>query len=279
VFLNLSDFQTSTDAGEAVLTAALAGAQRLWSERLVAAYALGSLAHGGFSEHVSDVDFAVVLSDPPSDLDAQAVRVLADSIKATAAPLSDRLSIFWGSPDSLAGKSPGGRFPPVDRLDLKRHGRLMAGRDVRAQVPVPEMKDMIVAAAQQAAKSMATPEATAQLRNPGPLVQAGARSLTKKVLFPVRFLYTARTGNIGRNDAAVEHFLESEHGPAVELARAAFEWRYSPFAPGDPMVVQQVDAGLLPLYRLFARDYARRLASLGEKKLARAFEEWSRALA
>jgi hypothetical protein len=39
----------------------------LWPDRLLAAYALGSLAHGGFSPLVSDVDFGLVLERPPTD--------------------------------------------------------------------------------------------------------------------------------------------------------------------------------------------------------------------
>ena len=42
--------------GDKVLTAAVASARNVWGERLIAAYTLGSLAHGGFSIHVSDID-------------------------------------------------------------------------------------------------------------------------------------------------------------------------------------------------------------------------------
>ncbi len=275
--MNLSDFQTSTGAGEAVLAQALALAQKAWGGRLVAAYALGSLAHGGFSEHVSDVDFAVVLADPLEPSDAERIAQVAAAVKAGGAPLSDRLSVFWGSPQTIAAKAEGGRFPPVDLVDLKEHGRLMAGRDVRAVVALPQTKAMVIAAARQAIKSMATPEATEQLHHPESLVQAGARSLTKRILFPVRFLYTAQTGKIGRNDAAVTHFLETQDGAAAELARAAFEWRYRPYSPGDGNVLDLVRRGVLPLYRLFADDYEARLRGW-DAGMARGFAEWRQRL-
>jgi predicted nucleotidyltransferase len=50
--------------GQAVLAEAVSAYRQALGERLVAAYALGSLAHGGFSPLVSDVDLCVVLTDP-----------------------------------------------------------------------------------------------------------------------------------------------------------------------------------------------------------------------
>jgi hypothetical protein len=51
-------------AGRRVLRLGVTLARQLWPERLLAAYALGSLAHCGFSEHVSDVDLGLVLAHP-----------------------------------------------------------------------------------------------------------------------------------------------------------------------------------------------------------------------
>ncbi|MBI2316857.1 MAG: hypothetical protein HYY28_09705 [Betaproteobacteria bacterium] len=262
------------ELGEEVLTRALALAREGWGERLVAAYALGSLAHGGFSAHVSDVDVAFILADPIESADAQTVEALASAVKETRVPLAERLSVFWGSAATLSGAQTGGRFPPVDRLDLIESGRLLAGLDVRAQILAPSPREMLVAAAAQALRSLATPEASDQLRNPEALVAAGVRPLTKKILFPVRFLFTARTGRIGRNDAAVEFFAAAEPGPAAELALKGFEWRYEPPRSGDPAVLECVQAGLLPLYRIFVDDYEARLRPWGEAALARSFADW-----
>jgi len=46
--------QIQQGSGENVLREAVRLAQDHWGDRLVAAYALGSLAHGGFSAYVSD---------------------------------------------------------------------------------------------------------------------------------------------------------------------------------------------------------------------------------
>ena len=76
---------------------------------------------------------------------------------------------FWGTPATLQGQRRGGRFPPLDRLDLRR--------------------------------------------------------VTKIVLFPVRFLFTAQTGQVGTNTLAARHYLASPNAPASSLVAAALAWR------------------------------------------------------
>lgn len=271
---NWCNLSTSAEAGEALLERALERAQTLFGSRLCAAYALGSLAHGGFSTYVSDVDFGLVIEAPLENNDARLIERLAAEVKATGLPLCERLSIFWGSQETLAARAEGGRFPPVDRLDLKQHGRLLAGRDVRERVSTPSLSDMVVAAARQSLQSLAAPASVQQMLHPASLVASGARTLTKKVLFPLRFLYTGRTGNIGRNEAAVEHFIARHAGPEAELASRALRWRCEPYSPADPSVLQIVRSGLVPIYAIFIEDYQARLASYGEMELAHAFSDW-----
>jgi hypothetical protein len=275
---NSQDLYIQQGSGESVLREAVKLAEHRWGNRLVAAYALGSLAHGGFSRHVSDVDLGPVLSDPLQDGDAKAVDGLSNAVKASGAPLADRLSIFWGSLTTLSGAAPGGRFPPLDRLDLKQCGRLLAGRDIREQLPSPTVRDLIVSGADFALKVLSTPEVTAELRDPATLVNAGVRMLTKVILFPVRFLFTAQTGQIGRNAAAVEYFTAVETGPAADLARKGFTWREEPPDPNDHTIVEILERGLLPLYRLFLDDYAVRLRDYGELDLVQTFQEWRQRL-
>jgi predicted nucleotidyltransferase len=270
--------RAQAEAGERVLSEAVKLSQERWGARLVAAYALGSLAHGGFSIHVSDVDLGLVLSDPLDDADAISVRELSDAVKAGGAPLSERLSVFWGSFGTLSGSTGGGRLPPLDLLDLKQFGRLLAGRDVRSQLRAPTLRELVVASAQHALRQLSTPETTAHLRNPFELANAGTKTLTKRVLYPVRFLFTARTGQVGMNDEAVKHFATAQDGPALALARKALEWRFDPPGPGNDAVVEILREGLLPLYRIFLTDYEQRLREYGEPKLAQAYREWQHRL-
>src|SRR6185312_5602918 len=86
---------------------------RFWERRLGAdllgAYAIGSLAHGGFSHRYSDIDMLVLAEQGLGPADQEAMRAEAARI---APDLAGKLSLFW-SDRTLAI----GRFPPLDRLD------------------------------------------------------------------------------------------------------------------------------------------------------------------
>jgi hypothetical protein len=263
------------EAGAAVLALALRSARALWGERLIAAYAIGSLAHGGFSPHVSDVDIALVLKDPLHDHDAGNVQRICEQVGASREPLADRLSIFWGSTATLSGRGTGGRFPPVDVLDLREHGRLLEGEDVRSAALAPRPRDLVVSGAEFAYRILSGPESMAYLQGPEKLAAAPVRTLTKLSLYPIRFMYTARTGKVGINDEAVAHFLATTRGPAADLARRALSWRYNPPLPGAREVAEVLRHGVPALYRLFIEDYEARLREYGEPDLARTYRDWS----
>jgi predicted nucleotidyltransferase len=269
---------TDTKAlGEEILRAALELAKRTWQERLVAAYALGSLAHGGFSE-VSDVDLGLVLLDPLSEADPGAVAELVASIKSTKRPFSDRLSVFWGSVQTLAGAA-GGRFPPLDRLDLKQYGRLLAGREVRDCVAAPTRKELVIAAAEHALSRLAIPEVLHKIKAPEVLGRSDARTVTKLILFPVRFLYTARTGEVGRNEAAVEHFAGAAKDPAAAaLAKRALDWRNGAAGGFGADATAAIAAGVLPLYQEFLDDHETRLREYQRHDLGEGFHQWRQKL-
>lgn len=261
-------------AGERVLMHAVELARTIWGQRLVAAYALGSLAHGGFSIHVSDVDLGLVLSDPLDAQDEGAIDRLTNAVRASGAPLAERLSVYWGSLGGLSGIASGGRFPPLDLLDLKQYGRLLAGRDVRSRLPSPTLRELVVSSAEFALKHLSIPEVTARLRNPVELANASTKTLTKHVLYPVRFLFMAHTGQVSINAEAVKYFSTVEEGPVAELATKGLEWRFAPPDPGDRAVVELLRNGVLHLYRMFLADYERRLREYGEPQLAQAYRQW-----
>ena len=140
--------QAGTDQGEAVLAQALAAYRAALGPRLIAAYALGSLAHGGFSPLVSDVDVGLILADPFRMKDRITVRTVGNAVRAGGSVLHERLSVFWGTPSTLQGWSSRGRFPPLDRLDLLEHGRLLAGTEARHGVARPGRDELLVAGAE-----------------------------------------------------------------------------------------------------------------------------------
>src|SRR5262249_56140598 len=96
-------------------------------DRLVAAYALGSLAHGGFSDLVSDIDLGLIVRDPIEPGDGETIEAVADAEKSKGSPLHERLSVFWGTPSTLPGERGGGPFPPPDRLHPVENGARLPG--------------------------------------------------------------------------------------------------------------------------------------------------------
>src|SRR5438874_1872429 len=78
-------------------------------------------------------------------------------------------------------------------------------------------KDLVIAAARQFLSLIARNDLAEYVRDPAGLLAKGARSYTKTVLFPVRFLYTARTGEIGRNHDAAEHLVRDYPGAVADL--------------------------------------------------------------
>jgi predicted nucleotidyltransferase len=96
--------------GERVLAEAAEAFRVALGDRLLAAYALGSLAHGGFSELVSDIDLGLIVSDPLRPGDDETIEAIAETAKRKRSPLHERLSVFWGTPTTLRGEQKGGRF-------------------------------------------------------------------------------------------------------------------------------------------------------------------------
>jgi hypothetical protein len=283
--------------GETVLEEAVDAYRAALADRLLAAYALGSLAHGGFSELVSDVDLALIITDPPQPSDPDTIASVAEAERRKGSPLHERLSVFWGTPATLAGECEGGRFPPLDRLDLLESGRLLAGSDeALARVQRPSKEELVITGAEFALDHLAAVEPPAgggddqlgsiraggseafeQIRSPELLAAQGVRQMTKLVLFPVRFLYTAATGQVGTNGDAVAHYLDQVGTGSQRLVDAALTWRTNP--PSDrTAVVKLLGAELVPLYLEYVDDHARRLQTMGRDDLAAAFEEWRRQL-
>jgi hypothetical protein len=283
--------QADAEPGMAVLNEAVAAYQVALGPRLIAAYALGSLAHGGFSPLVSDVDLGLILTDPFRMKDRLTVRTVGNAVRAGGSALHERLSVFWGTPSTLRGPSSRGRFPPLDRLDLLEHGRLLAGTEARPGVARPGRDELLVAGAEFALGHLGgapgLPERlqgwarrggrrgedpVAEIRTPSRLVARGPRRVTKVVLFPVRFLFTAATGRVGTNTMAAEHYLADVTAPAAELVAAAVAWRREP-PPGDEATAL-LSRQLLPLYRHYIDDHITRLDTAGSHRLAERFRRW-----
>jgi hypothetical protein len=145
------------------------------------------------------------------------LRTVGDAVRAGGSDLHQRLSVFWGTPATLRGRSSRGRFPPL-------------------------------------------------------LISRGTRRVTKVVLFPVRFRYTAATGRAGTNAAAAEHYLAGPSAPAAELVTAALAWRQEP--PAGDAAASLLSRELVPLYVHYVDDHIARLDAAGSRRLADRFRRW-----
>jgi hypothetical protein len=286
----ISSQQADTQQGDAVLDRAVSAFRAALGSRLIAGYKLGSLAHGGFSPLVSDVDLGLILQDPLRAKDHLTIYKVARHLRTTGSALDDRLSVFWGTPSTLGGQTRGGRFPPLDRLDLLDYGQLLAGRDARSSVARPEQAELLVAGAEFALGGLAgarklpdrirgwsrlrlqNDDALNEIRTPSRLVSREPRRLTKIVLFPVRFLFTAQTGQVGINALAAEHYLASEHAPASTLVAAALGWRLEP--PASDEAIALLSRELIPLYVHYIDDHIIRLKAVNRHGLADNFYRW-----
>jgi hypothetical protein len=281
----------ASEHGEAVLAQAVAAYRAALGSRLIAGYALGSLAHGGFSPLVSDVDLALILAGPLRLTDRLTIRSVAGELRAGGSALHERLSVFWGTRSTLQGHARGGRFPPLDRLDLLVYGRLLTGADARHGLPRPGQAELLTAGAEFALGSLGGVQtfterlqgwarrrpqrdrALDEIRAPALLVSRGPRRLTKLVLFPVRFLFTAATGQVGTNALAAEHYLAGASPAAAELIMAALEWRREP--PADQQAAADLlGRELIPLYARYLDDHIERLRDIGQHGLADSFRQW-----
>jgi hypothetical protein len=250
---------TTTEPGAdreaaAVLDEAVRWARLLFGPGFEAAYAIGSLAHGGYAAGVSDVDLALVVrtAGPWSRARVRAVRVLTRR-RCGPGP-AERLSVFWGRwRDVHHGAADRVRLPAVDRLDLVEHGRLLAGTDRRAGAVLPSHEELVLDGARFAIDWYDAARIAA-LRDPAALAGQDARTVTKTVLFPVRFLATLHTGRAGSNADAVRWYVDEHRGPASPLVTAAARWRETGVGPEAPALLAE---HLGTLHREWAADHIR----------------------
>lgn len=274
-----------------VLGATTCALRDAFGERLLAVYAIGSLAHGGFTGLVSDIDVAAIILDPIQPADRESIRSIATKVAAERA-LGERLSLFWGARSTfVAEEKSEGRFPAPDRLDLLDHGLLLTGTEARSDLTRPTLRELLAAGAAAIPASLSWRDAPSAHRAIGHVRRAAvdaspteepsrvrASALSKSVLFPVRLLFTAATGLVDSNEVAATWYMHQRARPSQRLVAAALLWREE--QPDE----QRSVAGLLRderplLYRHFVEDYARHLTSVGLGELAHALLDWHRQVA
>jgi hypothetical protein len=217
---------TVAEEGWRVIRAAVVEFEDRLGGRLVSAYAIGSLAHGGFAPAVSDIDLALLTRTPVPDI-AQTIGQATEALARTLA-LGNRLSVFHSTWEALGDPASGGRFPPIDRFDLVRYGVLVHGPDLRVSHASAPTVGEIRAHAVDSALRRVTPEQLAedlqQLKANGVTVH----DATKLVLWPIRLQHVCDIGQATGNADAVAHYLAIPDAGHRTLAQDALGWRDLP---------------------------------------------------
>jgi hypothetical protein len=165
--------------------------------RLVEAYKLGSLAHGGFSEIYSDIDIGLLLNcaDPPPE-----IPTLIAAAKALDTEYGKKLSVFWGNPDFGWG-----RLPVIDRIDLLDHGvPLLYG--FKPSFRRPSKEEIHHEQLQSIERSWKS--RLPELSRLKKLEVKDRKPYIRAVLYAARLIYTWDNLAVDSNDRAVEYLHE-----------------------------------------------------------------------
>lgn len=217
--------EPGTEEGWLIVDAAVRSARSRMGAGLQSAYAIGSLAHGGFSSAVSDVDVALLTNDRSARDTPGIVAMVAADVLASGHALADRLSIFHAPWAAFRDPPPDARFPPIDRYDLVSFGILVAGTDLRSTYgAAPTALEIREQAVAFALDHVTGAQLAADLRG---LEDRGVtvHDATKIVLWPVRLQHVCDTGQATGNAAAVDHYMGLPDARHRSLVRDAVGWR------------------------------------------------------
>ena len=245
-----------------------------FDDRCTAIYIMGSLARGGFSERVSDIDIGIILAGDLETQDVDRMDNIQKSVMEKHPLVSNHLSIFWGTVDSLNGADSTDRYPPFDRLDLIDHGLLLAGTDIRDKLVRPSRKELEIASAKFALGFLGDQTRINDLRDPSQFVEKGVLYVTKIVLFPPRFIYLAETGHVAGNEESAKFYVTRNNGMDAELVRCAFAWRMNGLPDDLSKVSEILNSGLVNLYCRFIDTYVERMRTYKEGQLETRLAEW-----
>jgi hypothetical protein len=267
------DLKTNNLEIKSLVNELVATTRNLFSEKCTAIYAMGSLARGGFSELVSDIDIGIILEGSFDGVDKKINQIHSQVVKNNPS-VSNDVSIFWGSVDSINGVIDSGRYPPFDRLDLIDHALLLWGQDNRQELVRPSIKELEIASAEFAIEYLGSSVSVDEFHNCKTIAEKGTVHVTKIILYPARFIYLAKTFSIAGNEESYKFYKENFKGSDVELIEQGYLWRYEAMPNDLDFVTRQLESGLISLYSNFLDIYISRMEGHGEKKLMNSLVKW-----
>jgi predicted nucleotidyltransferase len=161
-------------------------------ERLIGAYLIGSLAHGGFNHRYSDIDVVLITED---GFDAATLTALRSLAAERDARLGQKLSLFWSDRRFTTG-----RLPPLDRSDYIDHAIVLAERE-RVLPPRPTLDEIRVYL--KGAPFSTWTESANRFAEMDVLAPGDHKAFIRTLLYPARLVYSWTTGRMSSNDEAV----------------------------------------------------------------------------
>lgn len=260
-------------------------------------YLIGSLAHGGFSEHTSDIDVAFVLDKPDiTDGDWSTFDYVGERIKNDRGlRFGKKLSLFWStlpvlSSEITSGAFPAptkdqGVFPPYDVLDLIQHGKLLHGEEVRGSLREPTVDNLYTAGVEFLSSYVDTSENNDAITDHDAFDSLSNHDKSKLVLFPVRLMYTLNTGKIGDNAKAAEHYImnlaqsnqpDTESGGSSRLLGQAVEQAIliRDQDAFDEKIMKESFPAIMDLYSQLINQHKDKMQLLGQTEHAQDLDDW-----
>ena len=179
--------------------------QAHFGERLIGAYLIGSVAHGGFSHRYSDIDLVLVTED---GLDTAVLSTLRALAAEEDAALSRKLSVFWADRHFITA-----RLPPLDRADYLDHAIAISERE-RVRPARPTL-DEIRGYLKGAPLSNWT-QNTDRFAKADALAPGDHKAFIRTLLYPARLVYSWTTGRMASNDEAVA-FTCAHRPPGMDI--------------------------------------------------------------
>jgi hypothetical protein len=220
----------STETNETARITALKFADALSSsyqaqlgERLIGAYLIGSLAHGGFSRRYSDIDVGLITESALDTATLTTLRGLAAECDAT---LSQKLSVFWADRGFTMG-----RFPPLDLIDYLDRAVVLTERE--RVLPVRPTLEEIHGYLSGAPFTNWTENAH-RFAGMSMLAPGDHKLFIRTLLYPARLVYSWSTGLMGSNDDAVA--FTRKHPPPrmnTDILTSALKYRQAAADPDE----------------------------------------------
>ena len=242
----------------------------LFLESILAFYVIGSLARGGYSRECSDIDLLVVLKSPMVDLYLEKIDMFNEFISSNESPLADKISLFYGTIDSFNSGDERTRLPAYDKQDLKAHGLLISGNDIRDDIVTPSQDEILLEGVQAYFDYFNMKDVKKDVYDlKNMVIKKETKKLSKLILLPIRFLHSLYESSIATCENAVKSFLlRSNNINESELASFALVLRGDISTLDNFSTFYNPSETLKNIYVEFFKQYELKLGSLSQNELA-----------